>query len=159
VSILQPGVGVGGHCIAVDPWFIVARNEGQAKIIKTAREVNLQKTQWVIQRIRNQLGQISEAGKSLNRVVCLGLSFKPDVDDLRESPALEIVETLTEQGLDVVAIEPNIESHQKVKLISNAEIDVLKDLVVLLVSHKEFSEPEFRKLIDDATKIDFCGAW
>jgi len=101
VNILQPGVGVGGHCIAVDPWFIVHKGGDDAKIIRTAREVNSYKTEWSIEKIKNAaLNFEKENGRSA-KVACMGLAFKPDIDDLRESPALHVTRRLKADGVDV----------------------------------------------------------
>ena len=90
VNILQPGVGVGGHCIAVDPWFVVSRDPENSRLIKTAREVNNLKTDWVVEKIKLTVTEIEKDRNSPIKVACLGLAFKPDIDDLRESPALEV---------------------------------------------------------------------
>jgi UDP-N-acetyl-D-mannosaminuronic acid dehydrogenase len=112
VNILQPGPGVGGHCIAVDPWFIVAKTPEQARLIRTAREVNDAKPEWVIDQVKIKIAEFLQENpeKTIKdvTVACYGLAFKPDIDDLRESPALEITKKLAEQGLNILAIEPNV---------------------------------------------------
>src|SRR5690606_40993890 len=112
VNILQPGAGVGGHCIAVDPWFIVAACPEHARLIRTAREVNDGKPQWVLERIKEQLEKHHQARPDTRRsditLGCLGLAFKPDIDDLRESPALGIVQAAAGLGCKVQVVEPNI---------------------------------------------------
>lgn len=140
VNILRPGPGVGGHCIAVDPWFIVASDPSTAKLIRAGREVNLAKTQWVIDDI---VATANDAVRRLGRpprVACLGLAFKPDIDDLRESPACHITQQLIALGLDVVAVEPNIGTHPSIPLAPLESALVGADLVVVLVMHREFVE-------------------
>lgn len=145
VNILQPGPGVGGHCIAVDPWFIVAKTPEQARLIRTAREVNDAKPEWVIEQVKIKIVEFLQAHpeKTIKEVTvaCYGLAFKPDIDDLRESPALEITKKLAEQGLNILAIEPNIselpDNLQKISLVSLDQADKA-DVSVLLVAHKQF---------------------
>lgn len=144
VNILQPGPGVGGHCIAVDPWFIVDAAPEQAKIIRTAREVNDDKPNWVIEKIRNAA---QETGKERPVIACLGLAFKSDIDDLRESPALMITEQLAHESFGkIIAVEPNIETQvaSLAKLgVALMELTValsIADIVVLLVDHSVFKK-------------------
>ena len=134
VNILKPGPGVGGHCIAVDPWFIVARSPEHAKLIKTARLVNDAKPDWVIEKVK------SRAEKFKHPVIgCLGLAFKADVDDLRESPSVDIVRKLIKQNVGEILIsEPNLQSHDEFDLLSCEEVIRRADIVLLLVDHKEF---------------------
>ncbi len=134
VNILNPGPGVGGHCIAVDPWFIVARSPKYAKLIKTARLVNDAKPEWVIQKVR------SRAEKFKHPVIgCLGLAFKADVDDLRESPAVNIVRQLIKENIgDILIAEPNLVSHDEFDLMPFEDVLHKADIVLLLVDHKEF---------------------
>ncbi len=134
VNILQPGPGVGGHCIAVDPWFIVARAPEQAKLIKMAREINDAKPQWVIDKVK------ASADKFKKPVIgCLGLAFKADVDDLRESPAVRIVEQLQQLNLgEILVAEPNLTAHPKFELLPFPDVISRSDIVVLLVDHKPF---------------------
>lgn len=147
VNILQPGPGVGGHCIAVDPWFIVSRTPEQARLIRTAREVNDSKPEWVIDQVKIKITEFLQANpeKTIKdvTVACYGLAFKPDIDDLRESPALEITKKLAEQGLNIFAVEPNIsELPQKleglVKLV-NLDDSYSADIKVVLVGHRQFA--------------------
>jgi len=133
VNILQPGPGVGGHCIAVDPWFIAA-GEPNARLIRTAREVNDAKPDWVIEKIRAAAAEISSPV-----IGCLGLAFKADVDDLRGSPAEIIVRRLKDEGIgELLVCEPNISDHAAFSLSTLDEIRTRADVVVLLVDHKEF---------------------
>lgn len=146
VNILQPGPGVGGHCIAVDPWFIVSKTPEQARLIRTAREVNDVKPEWVIDQVKIKIAEFLQANpeKTIKdvAVACYGLAFKPDIDDLRESPALEITKQLAEQGLNVFAIEPNIHSlpsglPQNVELI-DFDNRSQADIHLILVAHRKF---------------------
>ena len=151
VNILNPGAGVGGHCIAVDPWFIVHAGGETAKLIKTSREVNNYKTEWVIEKIKNAALKFENENGRKAKVACMGLSFKPDIDDLRESPALYIARRLKADGLDVIAVEPNIESHKEFEIVNYKEALEKADIVTFLVAHKEF------KKLDIKSDLDFCG--
>jgi UDP-N-acetyl-D-mannosaminuronic acid dehydrogenase len=158
VEILQPGAGVGGHCIAVDPWFIVSNDPENAKIIKTAREINNYKPQWIVNKTLKEVEYIRINKKIEPKVACLGLSFKPDIDDLRESPAIDIVRSLYQKGLDVACVEPNINSHDEFNLTSLEDI-MQYDLILILVKHKEFDNVEVFKNLKRSPKIlNFCGA-
>jgi UDP-N-acetyl-D-mannosaminuronic acid dehydrogenase len=154
VNILNPGVGVGGHCIAVDPWFIVHAGKENAKLIKTSREVNLYKTQWVIEKIKNCALEFENKYSKKPRVACMGLAFKPDIDDLRESPALFITKELKQASLNILAVEPNIERHDEFEISSIHDALKEADIIVYLVAHKEF-----QNRTKDTGKIylDFCG--
>ncbi|HET8706356.1 MAG TPA: UDP-N-acetyl-D-mannosamine dehydrogenase, partial [Pseudomonadales bacterium] len=134
VNILNPGPGVGGHCIAVDPWFIVASAPQDARLIRTARAVNDSKPHWVINKVQNS------AIKFKNPVIgCLGLSFKADVDDMRESPALDIVRELLKLEVgQVIVAEPHVASHPEFDILPWQEVVRRADIVVLLVDHKPF---------------------
>lgn len=163
VNILQPGPGVGGHCIAVDPWFIVSKTPEQARLIRTAREVNDAKPEWVIDQVKIKIAEFLQANpeKTIKdvTVACYGLAFKPDIDDLRESPALEITKKLAEQGLNILAIEPNIEKlpaklPENVKLINLSE-NQTADIHLILVDHREFKKNE--RLSSLANIIDTKG--
>ena len=141
VNILQPGCGVGGHCIAVDPWFIVHDFPEDARMIKTAREVNDGKPHFVIKKVKETVKDIVNP-----KVACLGLTFKPDIDDLRESPALEITKMLSDNlDFNIMAVEPNIielpsilDSRKNVRLVSLEKASNEADLIIVLVNHKEF---------------------
>lgn len=156
VNILSPGPGVGGHCIAVDPWFIVSRDEKNAKLINTARQVNNYKTEWVINKIKSAILDISNNSETKPKLAFLGLSFKPDIDDLRESPAMKIVEVFKGDGYDFVVSEPNICSHNKFSLLPYQEAIKCSDIVVILVKHKEFLNLNPNSL-KNKTIMDFCG--
>jgi len=139
VDILKPGVGVGGHCIAVDPWFIVSQFPEEARLIKTAREVNDYKPLWVVEKIEEKVKGFKAKHNREPVIGCLGLSYKPDIDDLRESPALKVVEMLIEKGYKVMANEPNVHSEMIKNSIRNYPIEEVissSDFVFLLVPHK-----------------------
>lgn len=152
VNILNPGVGVGGHCIAVDPWFIVHKGGEDAKIIRTAREVNLAKTEWVIEQISAAANEFEKNNNRPARIACLGLAFKPNIDDLRESPALEVTKKLVEKDYDVAVVEPNIKSYPGFKVIGLEEALTDFDVIAVLVAHDEFQDIKHKGL------INFCGA-
>jgi UDP-N-acetyl-D-mannosaminuronic acid dehydrogenase len=138
VNVLQPGCGVGGHCISVDPWFIVDTANGKAKIIEQARRTNDYKAEWVIEKVKNAaLSFEKEHGKEPT-IACFGLAFKPDIDDLRESPALYITKELN-KAHNVVAVEPNIEYFDGLNLVGIDDA-MSADIVVKLVGHKEFKD-------------------
>ena len=152
VNILNPGCGVGGHCIAVDPWFIVHAGGDDAKLIKTAREVNNHKTQWAIEKIKNVALKFELKDGKKPKIACMGLAFKPDIDDLRESPAVFITRELKNQGFEILAVEPNIKSHKDFEIINYEKAVDIADIVVFLVTHKEFKELKIEKEV-----LDFCG--
>jgi UDP-N-acetyl-D-mannosaminuronic acid dehydrogenase len=151
VNILNPGSGVGGHCIAVDPWFIVHAGGETAKLIKTSREVNNYKTEWVIEKIKNAALKFENEYGRKAKIACMGLAFKPNIDDLRESPALYIARRLKAYELDILAVEPNIKCHRDFDIVDYNEALKQADIVTFLVAHKEF------KNIDIKTDLDFCG--
>jgi UDP-N-acetyl-D-mannosaminuronic acid dehydrogenase len=157
VNILQPGTGVGGHCIAVDPWFIVASDPDNARIIRTAREVNNYKTEWVIDQIKIAVADISARTGRKPKVACLGLAFKPDIDDLRESPAVHVTATLHSNGYDVIVVEPNIISHDKFVLARLEEALETADVVAVLVKHRQFIQLVSVGELSGARILDFCG--
>ncbi len=158
VNILQPGAGVGGHCIAVDPWFIVHAGGEDAKMIRTAREVNIYKTEWAIEKIKNAALKFEAENGRKAKIACMGLAFKPDIDDLRESPGLHIVKKLTDVLKNIVCVEPNIPldhqlltNNKQLKLINLEDALATSDIQVFLVAHKEF------KVLEIETDLDFCG--
>lgn len=157
VNILQPGTGVGGHCIAVDPWFIVASDPDNARVIRTAREVNNYKTAWVIDQIKLAVADASAKTGRRPRIACLGLAFKPDIDDLRESPAVHVVDALKAQGYDVVAVEPNIEKHPSFELATLDDALASADVVAILVKHRQFVSRAKGAGFGGVRVLDFCG--
>lgn len=157
VNILYPGAGVGGHCIAVDPWFIVARDVENSRLIRTAREVNNYKTVWAIDQIKIAVADVCARIGRNPKVACLGLAFKPDIDDLRESPALHIAEALLAQGYDVVAVEPNIEAHANFKLLALEDALKTADVFAVLVKHQVFLNESVKTVLSERLALDFCG--
>ena len=152
VKVLQPGPGVGGHCIAVDPWFIVAENPDDSNLIKKAREINDSKPGWVIEKIKDDINKILEASSLRElKIGFFGITFKPNIDDIRESPSLEIVKHFSEENLHkVYVIEPNIKSLPD--SIKNAELvdENFKyencDILVILVDHDQFKSLNFKNM-------------
>jgi len=151
VNVLQPGAGVGGHCIAVDPWFIVHAGGEDARMIRTAREVNTYKTEWAIEKIKNAALMFENENGRKAKIACMGLAFKPNIDDLRESPALYITQKLIAEGYDVMPVEPNISSHKALEIIGFEEALKEADVVTFLVAHDEF------KGLNVDNNLDFCG--
>lgn len=164
VNILNPGPGVGGHCIAVDPWFIVHSAPEEARLIRTAREVNDGKPLWIVEKIMTAVRERLILSDTV-KVACCGLAFKANVDDLRESPALEIVETLAAQdvGIELVVVEPFIDElpavlHGKATFQEIDEALLNADIVVLLVDHHAFKTID-RSLLAGKNVIDTRGFW
>ncbi|HCG7747645.1 TPA: UDP-N-acetyl-D-mannosamine dehydrogenase [Vibrio parahaemolyticus] len=164
VNILQPGPGVGGHCIAVDPWFIVSKTPEEAQIIHTARKVNDGKPDWVINKVKLAIAEFLQANPDKTArdvtVACYGLAFKPDIDDLRESPAMAITQKIAEMHAGrVIAVEPNIDAvPEKLKHVELMDFEIAPkeaDIQVLLVDHKEFKEAS----IKTGLIIDTKGIW
>lgn len=154
VNILQPGVGVGGHCIAVDPWFLITQYPEESKLMKTAREVNLHKTEWVVEKIKYEAKKFEENYGRKPKIAVLGLTYKPDIDDLRESPALYIVKKLIYGGYNVLPIEPNIDNFVDFKIYSYEDAINKADIIAILVKHKQFQGLE---IIKSKIILDFCG--
>lgn len=167
VNILQPGPGVGGHCIAVDPWFIVSAAPDEARLIRTAREVNDSKPEWVIEKVKLAVANylMAHPAKTAKDVTiaCYGLSFKPDIDDLRESPALSIANSLAEEHPGPIwGVEPHIDSldtslPSRVHLM-NMEAALAADVLLLLVDHSEFKSIDPVKFKNKAL-VDTRGIW
>lgn len=159
VNILQPGAGVGGHCIAVDPWFIVNQNPDEATIIRAAREINDSKPDWVIGKINAEIDKLKVQGIEKPTVALLGLAFKPNIDDLRESPAVNIAQKmLNADNADILLVEPNInklpEKLAAGNLVSLGEAVKQADVLVVLVAHDEFSD---RVLLGNARVLNVVG--
>ena len=158
VNILQPGSGVGGHCIAVDPYFIVSEYPVESKIISTAREINNYKSFWCAEKIKNEALQFELQHGRKPKVALMGLAFKPNIDDLRESPATYIVQKVIQAsgGEDYFITEPNIERHSVFKMTSYQDAFDQADVVAFLVAHREFKElsPTPEKVI-----LDFAGVF
>ncbi len=153
VNIHNPGCGVGGHCIAVDPWFIASQLPDQSQLIQKSRHVNLEKTGWVINNIEEKILQIKSLIKREPKIAFLGLTYKANSDDLRESPALKIVDYFIKKGEKCYVCEPFIEKHKEIILHSLSEVIDIADIIFFLVAHDQF------KIIDLNGKAfeDYCG--
>lgn len=156
VNILQPGCGVGGHCIAVDPYFISSEFPAESKMIATAREVNNYKAFWCAEKIQNAMLAFELNHHRKPKVAMMGLAFKPDIDDLRESPSKFIVTRVMQSNnnADILIVEPNIKSHNIFKLTPYQEAYESADIIVFLTAHKQFKTLEERS---DKVILDFCG--
>ena len=156
VNILQPGCGVGGHCIAVDPYFIVSDYPAESKMIGTAREVNNYKSFWCAEKIQNEKLQFELKHGRKPKTALMGLAFKPNIDDLRESPAKYIAQKVLQNSNNEehFIVEPNIESHSIYKLTEYKKAINQADIIVFLVAHKEFVNLQIDK---DKLILDFCG--
>jgi UDP-N-acetyl-D-mannosaminuronic acid dehydrogenase len=157
VNILQPGAGVGGHCIAVDPYFIVSDYPRESRIIGVAREVNNYKAFWCAERTKTAMHDFELKHGHKPTVALMGLAFKPDIDDLRESPAKYIAQKVmqSEQN-NFLIVEPNIKEHSIFKLTDTHEAYEKADIIVFLVAHKEFKELAYR---EDKMILDFAGVF
>ncbi len=158
VNILQPGCGVGGHCIAVDPYFIVSDYPLETKIIGGAREVNNYKSFWVVEKIQNAKLQFELKHGRTPKVALMGLAFKADIDDLRESPAKYIAQKVmqSENNSNTMIVEPNIKEHSVYKLTSYKKAYEEADIIAFLVSHKEFKDLDYK---EDKIILDFSGVF
>jgi UDP-N-acetyl-D-mannosaminuronic acid dehydrogenase len=156
VNILQPGCGVGGHCIAVDPYFIVSDYPMESKIIGTAREVNNYKSFWCAEKVQNTKLQFELTHGRKPKIALMGLAFKPDIDDLRESPAKYIAQRVLQNANneEYYIVEPNIKEHNVFKLTDYKDAYAKADIVVFLVNHKEFKTLEKN---NDKVILDFSG--
>lgn len=156
VNILWPGCGVGGHCIAVDPYFITSEFPMESRMIGTARQVNNYKAFWCAEKVQNEMLRFELNNGRKPSVAMMGLAFKPDIDDLRESPAKHIVAKVMQScnNADIMVVEPNVEFHNVYKLTNYKEAFEKADIVVYLVAHTPF-----KSLPKDSNKIilDFCG--
>lgn len=154
VNILNPGTGVGGHCIAVDPWFIVSEFPEESALIKKSRETNNYKTQWVLEKIKNKALGFKVENNRDAVIACMGLAFKPNIDDLRESPALLVAKTLKCDGFSTLNVEPNLDKSPIIEITGTSKAIEQADIIVFLVSHKEFKEIQLPK---NKMVLDFCG--
>jgi UDP-N-acetyl-D-mannosaminuronic acid dehydrogenase len=151
INILNPGTGVGGHCIAVDPWFIVDKDPTNTKLIAQARRTNDYKTEWCIEKVKAAAYKFkADTGKEPT-VACMGLAFKPDIDDLRESPAMKVREALKVENFNLLSVEPNLEDQEGNGLTSFNDAIEQADIVVFLVAHQQFY------ILDNKIVLDFCG--
>lgn len=154
VNILSPGTGVGGHCIAVDPYFIIHSDPENAKMIRTARETNNYKTDWVIVKIKEAILDFIAENDRTPVVGMFGLAFKPDVDDLRESPALQVAVAMQDyKSCEILTVEPNIDTHDRFVLIEAENALKRSDIAVLLVAHSDFQELSY----EGVQTLDFAG--
>ena len=158
VNILQPGCGVGGHCIAVDPYFITADFPKESRLIADAREINNYKAFWCAERVQNEMLKFELAHGRKPTVAMMGLAFKPNIDDLRESPAKYIVTKVMQSrnNANILVVEPNIKEHNVFKLTDYREAYEKADIVVMLVAHEPFKTLPQR---DDKVILDFCGIY
>lgn len=156
VNILQPGCGVGGHCIAVDPYFITAEFPAESKIIADAREINNYKAFWCAEKVKNAMLEFELKHHRKPVVAMMGLAFKPDIDDLRESPAKYITTKVMQScnNADILVVEPNIKEHNVFKLTDYKDAYEKADIVAFLTAHTPFKGLTWR---DDKVILDFCG--
>ena len=156
VNILRPGCGVGGHCIAVDPYFITSDYPKESKIIATAREINNYKALWCVEKVKNCMLEFELKNNRKPKVAMMGLAFKPNIDDLRESPAKSITTQLVQacNNPDIMVVEPNVKENNLFKLTDYKVAYETADIVVFLVGHREFAELNYR---NDVIVLDFCG--
>jgi len=156
VDILQPGCGVGGHCIAVDPYFIVSEYPMESQIIGKSREINNYKSFWCAEKIQTEKLKFELQHGRNPRIALMGLAFKPNIDDLRESPAKYIAQKVlqNDNNGEYFIVEPNIKEHKVFKLTNYKEATIKADIIVFLVAHKEFKNLEIAK---DKIVLDFCG--
>lgn len=156
VNILQPGCGVGGHCIAVDPYFITAEFPMESKIIAAAREINNYKSFWCAERVQNEMLKFELEHHRKPCVAMMGLAFKPNIDDLRESPAKYIVTKVMQScnNANILVVEPNVETHNVFKLTNYKEAYEMADIVVFLTAHDPFKTLPYTQ---DKVILDFCG--
>ena len=156
VSILDAGIGVGGHCIAVDPWFIASEFPEKTQLIQTARKVNLDKTKWVVAQIQHSAETFGELVGRPPKLALFGLAYKPNVADLRESPAVEIARILQKRGYVIFCVEPHVEHFDGLDLVSADNACEQADIGVILVKHDNFSTLG-TKLKRCDISLDFCG--
>ena len=156
VNILRPGCGVGGHCIAVDPYFITADYPKESKIIATAREINNYKALWCAEKVKTSMLEFELKNHRKPKVAMMGLAFKPNIDDLRESPAKSITTNVLQacNNPDIMIVEPNVKENNLFKLTDYKVAYDTADIVVFLVNHREFAELNYR---NDSIVLDFCG--
>ena len=157
MNILQPGCGVGGHCIAVDPYFIVSEYPLESQIIGKAREINNYKAFWCAEKIRNAILEYQVEHGRRPTVALMGLAFKPNIDDMRESPAKYIVQKVLQDSnnSDFLIVEPNVQDDKVFKLTDYYEALERADIVAYLVAHDEFKDAE--KKLKKKIILDFCG--
>lgn len=156
VKILDAGIGVGGHCIAVDPWFIAANFPEKTRLIQTARRVNLDKTEWIIRQIENDSEALAELLGRKPKLALFGLAYKANVADMRESPACRIAHALTKGGAEVVCVEPHVDEASGLELVTAGEACEIADMGVILVRHDHFVK--MKSAFDCfSVTVDYCG--
>jgi UDP-N-acetyl-D-mannosaminuronic acid dehydrogenase len=164
VNILQPTAGVGGHCIAIDPWFLVETFKEQSHLIKAAREVNDARPHYLITKINNAITQWQTKYNKRPVIALMGATYKANVDDVRESPALEIIHTLVaENNADVIVCEPYLNKQTLVKLVGDRFTNITEsveraDIVIFLVKHRQFKAID-QKILSQKIVLDCCGLW
>lgn len=158
VNILQPGCGVGGHCIAVDPYFITADYPAESKIIASARQINNYKSFWCAEKVKSTMLEFELKNKRKPVVAMMGLAFKPNIDDLRESPSKTIVGKVMQMcnNAEILIVEPNVEEHNTFKLTNYQEAFDKADIVVMLTAHDQFKTLPYN---ENKVILDFCGIY
>ena len=156
VDILEPGPGVGGHCIAVDPWFIVSRHKEDAKLIQVAREVNENKKEWVVNKIQERINNFSDTFKKEPICACYGLSYKPNIEDCRESPALDIVRELMKNNNNIIAVDPYVLKQDNIIIKDMDFAQSAADIHIYLVKHKDFEKIDFSNMSKNSELLDYC---
>lgn len=158
VNILQPGCGVGGHCIAIDPYFITSDFPAESKLIADARDINDYKAFWCAEKVKNVIKDFELKNNRRPCVAMMGLAFKPDIDDLRASPAKYITTKVIQScnNAEILVVEPNLTGHNLFKLENYREAYEKADIIVVLVAHKEFKDLHYPI---DKTVLDFCGLY
>lgn len=158
VNILQPGCGVGGHCIAVDPYFITSNFPAESQIIRTAREINNYKSLWCAEKVKSCIFEFEVKNKRKPVVAMMGLAFKPNIDDLRESPSKNIVGKVMQicNNANILVVEPNVKEHNVYKLTDYREAYEKADILVMLTAHDQFKELPYTK---EKVILDFCGIY
>ena len=149
----RPGCGVGGHCIAIDPWFIASQVPTLSGLIQSARKVNLEKTLWSIKLINNKLNSFEKEFNKKPILGIFGLTFKQDIDDIRESPAIFITDKLLEEGHNILICEPNLKEDKNYEIIDVENVIEKSDILLFLVPHTTFKNLDLK----NKTIIDLCG--
>mgnify|MGYP006077146347 CR=1 FL=1 len=157
VNILSPGIGVGGHCIAVDPYFIISQNPENSDLIKSGRKVNLKKTNWIIEDIKKKILIIQKNENKVINVCFLGMTYKPDIGDMRESPAIQIIDGLHLSNVNHLLVDPWVQNTDSINLYKIEDAVPKSDLVICLVKHSFFLKQGNLNLIIDSNYLDYCN--
>ena len=157
VNILSPGIGVGGHCIAVDPYFIISQNPENSDLIKSGRKVNLKKTNWIIEDIKKKILKIQKNENKVINVCFLGMTYKPDIGDMRESPAIQIIDGLHLSNVNHLLVDPWVQNTDSINLYKIEDAVPKSDLVICLVKHSFFLKQGNLNLIIDSNYLDYCN--